>query len=54
MKTKIILLLSAVALVTLSFTFSVVNAPVTKEVQNIGNSNGSEPVGGFVADQIVK
>ena len=54
MKTKIILLIGAVALVTLSFTFASVNKPLNKETKNITNINVSEPVGGLFADEVAE
>jgi hypothetical protein len=54
MKTKIILLIGAVALVTLSFTFATVNEPLNKESKNISTSIDFEPVGGLFADQVVE
>ena len=54
MKTKITLLAGAVALVTLSFTFGVNESPSQNVHQNTSASISSAPVGGFVADEIVK
>lgn len=55
MKTKITLLIAAVALVTLSFTFSNVNKPLNKEAtQNTSSASVSEPVGGLFVDTVVK
>jgi hypothetical protein len=54
MKTKIILLIGAVALVTLSFTFGVSESPSKHVHQNVTVSADSAPVGGFIADEIVK
>lgn len=54
MKSKIILLIGAVALVTLSFTFAQVGAPTPKAASTVDYSNGSEPVGGFVSLEITK
>lgn len=53
MKTKISLLIGAVAIVTLSFTF-VNNSSPTKELVEQTNTSNSAPVGGFVSDEIVK
>lgn len=54
MKTKIFFLLVAVALVTLSFTFSQVNSSAIKNVNIINKNNESGPVGGFFADEVTK
>lgn len=53
MKTKIMLLIGGVALVTLSFTFGVNDSP-SKQVHQNTNATDSAPVGGFIADEIVK
>jgi hypothetical protein len=53
MKTKIILLIGAVALVTLSFTFSNVEKPIKSSV-HVSLTNASTPVGGIIADEVVK
>jgi cell division protein FtsL len=55
MKTKIILLLSAVALLTLSFTFVSVKTADKKELQNnITSSATSAPIGGLYVDEVVE
>ena len=54
MKTKITLFLGAVALVTLSFTFSTVENKSHKHVESSQNASVSSPVGGLMADQVVK
>lgn len=54
MKTKISLLFAAAALVTLSFTFVNLESPSKKVDQNLTNSNNSAPIGGFIADEIIK
>ena len=54
MKTKITLLIGAVALVTLSFTFANVNTKAPQQEQNIANSTVSTPVGGIMSDEVVK
>jgi hypothetical protein len=58
MKTKTIILLGSVALVTLSFTFVTVKKdeaknPVTPVAVH-QQSTSSEPIGGFAADTMVK
>jgi hypothetical protein len=58
MKTKTIILLGAVALVTLSFTFATVKKEDAKnpatEVAARQQSMSSEPIGGFAAETLVK
>lgn len=54
MKTKIILFLGAVALVTLSFTFSSLNSVAPQHTETATRTAESAPVGGIVADQIVR
>lgn len=54
MKTKIILFVAGVALVTLSFTFANVQKPSHKETVNSTMVSHSEPVGGLFADEVVK
>ncbi len=54
MKTKIILLISAVALVTLSFTFAGIQAPSQKAVEKANLTSNSEPVGGFMGDEVTR
>lgn len=54
MKTKITILLGAVALVTLSFTFATVENKSHKHVEASQNTGVSSPVGGLMADQVVK
>lgn len=54
MKTKIILFIGAVALITLSFTFST-KPTRTTEAQKTSISTHHEPtVIGFIADEVVK
>lgn len=53
MKTKLTLLLGAVAIITLSFTVSNSETPL-KEEQNMSTAISSAPVGGFVADEMIK
>ena len=56
MKTKVILCILAVAVVTLSFTFASVNRPL--ETKSVNTSTAatvaSQPVGGLYADDEVK
>ena len=54
MKTRIILFLGAVAVVTLSFTYSKMNSPVAHQTETLTKSSESAPVGGIVADEIVR
>lgn len=54
MKTKIILFVAGVALVTLSFTFANVQKPLHKEIVNSTTVSHLEPVGGLFADEVVK
>lgn len=54
MKTKITLLIGAVALVTLSFTFANVDKHAVKSPTELTHSNHSAPVGGLIADEVVK
>ena len=54
MKTKIIVLIGAVSLVTLSFTFTHVNMARPDQTQTATKTVGSEPVGGFAAVEITK
>lgn len=54
MKTKITLLIGAVALVTLSFTFASVENPSKKADYELRTPGDSAPVGGLIADEIVK
>lgn len=53
MKTKITLLISAVALVTLSFTFANIDSPAPKTPEKVA-ATASEPIGGFMADDVVE
>lgn len=53
MKTKITLLIGAVALVTLSFTFASVDQPVQR-TEAVAQGNFAAPVGGMIADEVVK
>ena len=54
MKTKIILLLAGVAVVTLSFTFAQVQKPLHNETVNSTTERHSEPAGGLFADEVVE
>ncbi|MEX1240727.1 MAG: hypothetical protein WEB30_13460 [Cyclobacteriaceae bacterium] len=55
MKTKIILFVLGVAVVTLSFTFATADKAVNKEkMRNSAATGHSEPVGGLYADQVVE
>lgn len=54
MKTKITLLIGAVALVTLSFTFANVETPINKDSQNNTSTSVATPIGGIVADEVVR
>jgi hypothetical protein len=54
MKTKITVLIGAVALVTLSFTFSSNDSASKKSEQKMTSSSDTAPIGGFIADEIVK
>lgn len=54
MKTKITLLIGAVALVTLSFTFANVDKRAVKSPTEQTHSNHSAPIGGLIADEVVK
>lgn len=53
MKTKIILLIGSVALITLSFTFVSVNEPLANDTPNTA-STASAPVGGLYADEVTE
>jgi len=53
MKTKITLLLAAVALTTLSFTFASIDKPLDKDTKKTSTLNHSEPVGGLFAEDAV-
>lgn len=54
MKTKIILLLGVVALITLSFTFST-NQSAINHSQEVTNAVQSEDeIVGFISDEVVK
>ena len=55
MKTKTLLFIGAVAIVTLSFTFASVNREHKKEVKEttVGNSY-TEPAGGFVSEDKIR
>lgn len=50
MKTRIFLLISAVALVTLSFTFASRNTVKVEKTSAPTTAQYSEPVGGFVSE----
>ena len=54
MKTRITLFLALVALITLSFTFASVDTRNHKQAENINSASASTPVGGLVADEVVK
>lgn len=54
MKTKITLLIGAVALVTLSFTFATVDNVAEKKIDAIVASDANAPIGGIMADEIVR
>ena len=55
MKTKIILFIGAVAVITLSFTFVTIETPAHKSVQtNQEMANTSSQIGGLVSDAVVK
>jgi hypothetical protein len=53
MKTKIMLLLGSVALITLSFTFATVKKPIETETTTVKVIH-SEPIGGLFADEVVE
>lgn len=53
MKTKIILLIGSVALVTLSFTFATVQAPPDPS-NDLTAAHESSQVGGLISDEVVK
>jgi hypothetical protein len=53
MKTKITILIGSVALITLSFTFATADTSSQPITPNAISSD-SAPVGGLVADEIVK
>jgi hypothetical protein len=52
MKTKIMLFIGAVALVTLSFTFANVETP--KQNRDRAATHSSSQIGGLVSDEVVK
>jgi hypothetical protein len=54
MKTKITLLIGAVALVTLSFTFANVEKTARKDTQIHPTTSVSTPVGGLVSDEVAR
>lgn len=55
MKTKITLLIGAVALVTLSFTFANVESIQQNKPQNVTSDTQVEsPIGGLMSDEVVK
>lgn len=54
MKTKLTLIIGAVALVTLSFTFSSVDSPKNQKHPNLTTNHVETPVGGIVSDEVVK
>jgi hypothetical protein len=53
MKTKILLFIGAVALVTLSFTFASVETPKQQKATH-DSANASSQIGGLVSDEVVK
>ncbi len=54
MKTRITLLIGAVALITLSFTFAGVDSQTAKPEAKAVNSDIETPVGGLLADEVAK
>lgn len=54
MKTKVILFIGAVAVVTLSFTFASVDNPSPKVESLTTNTISNGQVGGFISDTVVK
>ena len=55
MKTKITLLIGAVALVTLSFTFAHVESTQDNKAQDLKSTSQVEsPIGGLMSDEVVK
>ena len=54
MKTKITLLIGAVALVTLSFTFTSIKPSQDKSSKDVVRSNTSAPAGGIMVDEVVQ
>ena len=54
MKAKITLLIGAVALVTLSFTFSNVGPSKPSKVESVSTSVDKGPVGGILAEEVVR
>ena len=54
MKTKILLFIGAVALVTLSFTFANVQKPAHRPNNVTANATPSSQIGGLVSDAVVK
>ena len=53
MKTKILIFIGVVSLVTLSFTFSNKQSN-NKDAQKITTTRGSEQLVGFISDEVVK
>jgi hypothetical protein len=51
MKAKLLTLIAITALVTLSFTFASVKESPKKSKTQRANSNGNEPIGGFVFEE---
>lgn len=54
MKARVSILIGAVALITLSFTFATTGSASSQNQIMDGYSADSAPVGGFVADKMVK
>lgn len=55
MKTKITLLIGAVALITLSFTFASVDTPKASNTHHdLAKIQNDQPVGGIISDEVVK
>jgi hypothetical protein len=54
MKTRITLLIGAVALITLSFTFANVDTSKEYQVNESANLELTAPVGGIIADEVIR
>lgn len=54
MKTKISLLIAAVALFTFSFTFVKVEKTAKSSVKEVANLSVPAPAGGLISDEVVK
>ncbi len=54
MKTKISILIAAVALVTLSFTFVSVEQPVNNTDQQASSTAIPSPVGGIILEEVAR